>query len=167
MIFFGSVFTDEDTSSMPEPKTTFHGDVPLTDASFSVDAVKKKILNLKKCSAAGPDAITTRVLIECVDVVAAPLATLFNQCLQEGHVPADWKLANITPIFKKGSKSSVGNYRPLSLTSVICKIMESLIKDSAIDHLLKNEVLNPSKHGFLPGKSCLSNLLQYLDGLRY
>ena len=163
--FFGSVFTDEDTSSIPEAKPSYHGDAPLENIQFDVENVKKKIMNLKRCSAAGPDAITTRVLIECVDNVAAPLTTLFNKCLQEGHVPQDWKIANVTPIFKRGSKSSVGNYRPVSLTSVICKLMESLIKDSVITHLLQNSVLNSSQHGFLPGKSCLSNLLDYLNGL--
>jgi len=83
--------------------------------------------------------------------------------LESGVVPADWKDANVTPIFKKGSKSQVGNYRPVSLTSQIGKMFESVIRDAIVDHLDRNRLLNSSQHGFRKGGSCLSNLLEFLQ----
>ena len=85
--------------------------------------------------------------------------------MTEGYVPDDWRTANITPIFKKGSKSYVGNYRPVSLTSVICKLMESILKDAIMKHIIDNDILYRSQHGFLARRSCLTNLLEYINTL--
>jgi len=82
-----------------------------------------------------------------------------------GKVPDDWKRANVTPIFKKGSKADPGNYRPVSLTSVCCKMLESLIKDEMMSHLEKNNLITASQHGFFPGRSCTTNLLEFLEGV--
>jgi hypothetical protein len=62
----------------------------------------------------------------------------------------DWKVATVTAIYKKGTKSEPGNYRPVSLTSVACKLIEGIIKDKLMDHLLDNKLINDSQHGFLP-----------------
>ena len=85
--------------------------------------------------------------------------------MEEGIVPADWRTANITPIFKKGSKSAAGNYRPVSLTSILCKVMEAIVRDMIMEHLEKWKLILPSQHGFMPAKSCLTNLLEYLETL--
>ena len=82
--------------------------------------------------------------------------------MSEGSVPQKWKCANVTPIFKKGSKLNPGKYKPVSLTCIICKIMESVIKDSLVEHFRKNNLISNSQHGFMAKKSCLINLLQYL-----
>ena len=82
-----------------------------------------------------------------------------------GQVPSDWKLANVTPIFKKGSKSNPENYRPVSLTSVPCKLMESIIRDNVVDHLLLNQLIKSSQHGFMKHKSCTTNLLEFLENV--
>ena len=66
---------------------------------------------------------------------------------------------NIIPLFKKGSRNKSENYRPLSLTSVICKVFERLIKDYLVDFLVKNKLINPSQHGFLKARSCLTNIM--------
>ena len=79
------------------------------------------------------------------------------------QVPADWREANVTPIFKKGDKSDPGNYRPISLTSQVCKILESIIRESIVDHLNAQSLLLQSQHGFTKGKSCLTNLLSFLE----
>ncbi len=76
-----------------------------------------------------------------------------------GDVPADWKHVYITPIFKKDGKSDPGNYGPISLTSIPCK----LIKDGITKHLEVNSLINQSQHGFTKSKSCLTNFLEYLD----
>ena len=82
-----------------------------------------------------------------------------------GTVPPVWKSANITPIFKKGSKGSPGNYRPVSLTCVLCKVMESVLRDAIVEHLAKHHLIRNTQHGFTRGRSCLTNLLEYLEVL--
>ena len=77
----------------------------------------------------------------------------------------DWRDASITALFKKGNRSDPGNYRPVSLTSILCKIMESIIEDKIVEHLQKFKLLSESQHGFMKGKSCLTNLLEYLENV--
>jgi hypothetical protein len=91
------------------------------------------------------------------------LVLIYRQSLRCGEVPEDWKLANVTPIFKKGKRSDPGNYRPVSLTSVCCRILESVIRDSMMDHLVKNNLLSDSQHGFMPNRSCTTNLLEFFE----
>ena len=83
--------------------------------------------------------------------------------LKEGIVPFEWKEANIIPLLKKGSRNKSVNYRPVSLTSVICKLLETIIRDHMMDFLIKHKLINPSQHGFLKAKSCLTNLLCFLE----
>ena len=92
-----------------------------------------------------------------------PLSILYHKSMVEGVVPDDWRSANVTPIFKKGSETSPGNYRPVSLTSVPGKIMESVIKNTMMDHLTSHKLIRRSQHGFMPGKSCTTNLLEFLE----
>jgi len=66
-------------------------------------------------------------------LVSKPLTVIFQESYCSGIVPNDWKLADISPLFKKGSKSDPGNYRPVSLTSVVCKVMESIIRDTVVE----------------------------------
>ena len=87
---------------------------------------------------------------------------IFNKLLAEGAVPSIWKKANVCPIFKKGSKTDPGNYRPVSLTCVVDKVMESVLKDAIVKHLTENKLIRDSQHGFMSGRSCLTNLLEYL-----
>ncbi|KAK4832376.1 hypothetical protein QYF61_022231 [Mycteria americana] len=111
----------------------------------------------------GPDEIHLRVLKELADVLTKPLSIIYQQSWLTGEVPADWRLANVTPIFKKGWKEDPGNYRPVSLTSVPGKLMEQIIL-SAITRCVKdNQVIKPSQHGFRKGRSCLTNLISFYD----
>ena len=82
-----------------------------------------------------------------------------------GHLPSDWRDANVVPLFKKGSRDQPQNYRPVSLTSVVGKILESIVKDNVVQHLEKYKLLANSQHGFLSGRSCLTNLLEFLENL--
>ena len=123
---FGETFTRDDTAHIPEPERMELGSF-LTDCSISVSDVRKKIRGLRSEAAVGPDGVGPRVLKELQDGLAPALAHVFRQSMREGVVPADWKTAHVTPIFKKGAKSDPGNYRPVSLNSVCCKLMESII----------------------------------------
>ena len=95
-----------------------------------------------------------------MDEVSPVLAQIFSKSLEEGEVPADWRSANVTPIFKKGARTKQENYRPVSLTSIPCKIMESIVRDGLMAHLEENSLMNPCQHGFMSGKSCATNLHQ-------
>jgi hypothetical protein len=83
--------------------------------------------------------------------------------MDQAKVPEDWKTATVTPIYKKGQKSDPSNYRPVSLTSVPCKVMETIIKEKIMDHLQKESLIKPSQHGFWPGRSCATNLIIFMD----
>jgi hypothetical protein len=96
------------------------------------------------------------------DLVPA-LTIIFRKSVRDGAVPEDWKIANVVPIYKKGSKSSPGNYRPISLTSMACKILESIIRDAVTGHLSANNLIKGSQHGFFKNRSCSTNLLEFLE----
>ena len=104
-----------------------------------------------------------KLLKETVEQISTPLAHVFNMSLQEGIVPLQWKEANIIPLFKKGSRNKSVNYRPVSLTSVICKLLETIIRNHMMDFLVKLKLINPSQHGFLKARSCLTNLLCFFE----
>jgi ribonucleases P/MRP protein subunit RPP40 len=110
----------------------------------------------------GPDKIHPAILKNLSEQLAYPLTKLFQKSIVSNLVPSIWKLANVTPIFKKGKKSLMENYRPISLTSQLCRIFEKIIKFHILDHIIPNE-LQPSQHGFLQNKSCLTNLLLFLE----
>ena len=163
--YFSSVFTKEDISSLPvadakfqEAKSDYLGPLDVTP-----ELVAKKIKAMKDNKSPGVDGIPPKLLMETVEQISIPLARVFNLSLNEGVVPFEWKEANIIPLFKKGSRNKSENYRPVSLTSVICKLLERLIKDHMVDFLVKHKLLNSSQHGFLKARSCLTNMLCFLE----
>ena len=107
--WYCSVFTREDTGHVPEAVDVYEGNSPLEEIVINREKVEKKLKALKPKSAPGPDSISPAVLHSMADILSEPLASIFAKCQQEGVVPADWKLSNVTPIFKKGSKSVPGN----------------------------------------------------------
>ena len=163
--YFSSVFTREDASALPVPETKFEGRESdyLEQLIVTPKMVAKKMRDMKENKSPGVDGIPPKLLLEIVEQISIPLATVFNLSIEEGVVPLEWKEANIIPLFKKGSRSKSEIYRPVSLTSVVCKLLERLIKDHLVDFLVKNNLINPSQHGFLKARSCLTNILCFLE----
>ena len=160
--FFCSVFTKESLDNPPQfPERDFVE--ALMDIVITPEAVQKKLAGLKVNKSPGPDGHHPLVLKELATELSIPLAIVFQKSIVEGCVPQPWKDAHVTPLFKKGKKSSAGNYRPVSLTSIICKVMESLIRDHVIEHMTSNHLLSDYQHGFIHGRSCSTNLLAVLD----
>ena len=118
---------------------------------------------MKDNKSPGVDGIPPKLLKEIVEQISTPLAKLFNLSLEEGIVPSEWKEANITPLFKKGSRNKPENDRLVSLTSVVCKLLETLIRDHMVEFLVKHNLINTSQHGFLKARSCLTNLLCFFE----
>lgn len=160
--FFSSVFTKEEhTSKLPNfSKRT---DFVINSIIVTEGKVLKKLECLKVDKSQGPDGINPRILKECRNSMVKPLSIIFQKSVESGILPTAFKHANITPIFKSGSRSSPGNYRPVSITSVPCKILESIIRDEMLAHLNKYNLLSEHQHGFMRNKSCLTNLLETLE----
>ncbi|KFP92078.1 hypothetical protein N311_04749, partial [Apaloderma vittatum] len=105
------------------------------------DQVWEYLENLKVHKSMGPDEIHPQVLKELAAEVARPLAIEFERSWRSGEVPTDWKREKITPIFKKGTKDNLGNYRPVSLTSVPGKIMKQILLVAVLRHIKNNQVV--------------------------
>jgi hypothetical protein len=161
--FFSSVFTVEDLNTIPDIDPYYTGDHPLNDFKTTPDQVYKKLAKLKSDKAAGPDGMHPRVLKELAPVISTPLSIVFNKSLEAGQLPQIWKEATVTPLHKKGSKKTPGNYRPISLTSVVGKLLESLVRDQIVKHMTDNNLFTEDQHGFVPGRSCVTQLLVVLD----
>jgi Reverse transcriptase (RNA-dependent DNA polymerase) len=160
--YFSSVFTDEPDGPVPSADR-IQVEEELSSINVTEEKVEKKIRNLKPASAPGPDGIGSMLLKEMSQQLKKPLTAIFKKSVETGTIPEDWKTAHVTPIYKKGSKADPANYRPVSLTSVCCKMLESIIRDELMDHLSSNGLLEDSQHGFVPGRSCATNLIEFMD----
>ena len=160
---FSSVMVNEPDGELPDISDKELITPPLSSIHVTEEMVLKKLKNLDPSKSPGPDEIHPRVLKETATAIAPALTVLYNNILTSHDVPEDWRTAIITAIFKKGSKSDPGNYRPVSLTCIICKILESIIYDFIIEHLIKNNLLTKSQYGFISKRSATLQLLAVLQ----
>lgn len=162
---FNSVYVREDANRPSvDPDSVFQGP-KLQEILVTREDVQRKLKGLDSTKANGPDGVSPLVLKECSEVLCAPILDIFKSSLDSGSVPDDWRRANISPIHKKGSKMEPLNYRPVSLTSVISKVIESIIREKIVQHLNDNNLITDKQHGFRSKRSCLTNMLCYLDDL--
>jgi hypothetical protein len=125
--------------------------------------IVKVVTKLKGTSSPGPDGITSTFLKNILAYVANPLCKVFNKSITEGVLPKDWKVAYIIPLFKKGDPQLPSQYRPVSLTSIICKVLERIIRSQLLDFVSRNSIIPQCQHGFLPKRSTVTNLIECLD----
>ena len=123
--------------------------------TLTPDDVTNVLKTLDNNKAHGPDGIPARLLIETASQISPSLCELFNKSLRTGMVPFDWKLANVVPVYKKDDQEFVENYRPISLLSLISKVLERCVFNNIKDHIYSQ--INACQHGFVPGKKlCVS-----------
>jgi hypothetical protein len=143
------VFTTENTKDLPDPVTMFNG--PNSDKlnyfKFTEVEVSRSLKRLRADKSGGPDNVKRKLLLELYEEVSQPLCLIFNKSMEESVVPQDWRIANACPIYKHGSRSQAENYRPVSLTSQVCKVFETLVRDSIVKHLEDNQLMRDTQHG--------------------
>jgi len=160
--YFASIFNNEsgsisDHRSQAQP----HNDTATEDITLIEEEIIAVIKNLDDKKAQGPHNIPVRLLKETASEIAPSLRALFNKSLRVGAFPTECKLANVVPVHKLGEKSHVENYRPISLLSIISKVLERCVFNNIKNHVYDR--LNPSQHGFMPGKSCVTQLIEVLE----
>jgi hypothetical protein len=165
---FSSVFSCKQPLSLRQraSEVAGHQSTPVMAAfNISSSGVEKILLKLNPNKAAGPDAISPRVLKMTASVLAEPLAIIFQKSLDDGIIPSEWKKAFVTPIFKKGDKATPSNYRPVSLTCMACKIMEHIMVSHLMKHAKTNNILYDLQHGFREKRSCETQLIGFVDDI--
>ncbi|CAL4062773.1 unnamed protein product, partial [Meganyctiphanes norvegica] len=136
-------------------------DDDISDIKINEEEIQNAISAMDQNSTAGPDGITAKFLIKTRENISVPLAIIMRKSIDQGQIPDVLKLAYVTPIHKGGSKLKPENYRPVSLTSHIMKIFERVVKVQLIKHLKENNLINPGQHGFVPGRSTQTQLLDH------
>lgn len=161
--YFQSVFTMDLTE---KPLHANEGSfVQMPEIEIGHNGILSLLNNLKVEKAIGPDGIPNHVLKSCADIISCFLFIIFTRSLQNASLPHDWKHANVVPVHKSGARNTVENYRPISLTSVSCKIMEHIIYSNLISHLNVNSFFIPTQHGFRAGFSCDTQLTEFAHDL--
>ena len=143
---FQSVFTKLTDSIMPNMSNRT---IPKMD-KIVIDSkgVEKLLSNLKTSKSVGPDSIPNLVLKSCAKELSVGLSTIFQFSIDTGSLPTDWRDANISPVFKKGDRHLAENYRPVSLTSISCKLLQHILCSQILRHFDQYNVLTKLNHGF-------------------
>ena len=160
---FYSVFTKTGNKVLSKLSKQFKYELP--GLTITVPGVEKLLRKVNTSKAIGPDNISNVILKECASQLAPGLSEIFQNSIDSGKLPTDWTNANVSPVFKKGDVHLAENYRPVSLTSVTCKLLEHIICKHLLTHLEKNNILTNLNHGFRSGYSCETQLLVTLNDL--
>ena len=170
-----NILKNEFVKSFSKPKhadfeeKTFYDKISDENFLQEIEVTEEKIMEaikeMPKNTSSGPDSWPAELLKKCKSELAKPLQIICEKSLKQGEIPKELLKANITPIFKKGEKHKSVNYRPISLTSLISKIIERVIRKSIIDHLELNKLINKNQHGFRKRRSTLTQLLDHYDNI--
>ena len=160
---FRSVFSKQIKLNLPFLKKV--NKEPLPTLHITIPGVEKLLSKIKTSKAVGPDNISNVLLKNCAKQLAPCITSIFQHLVDSGNLPDDWVNANVTPVYKKGDVHLAENYRPVSLTSVTCKLLEHIICKHILDHLEYNDILTHLNHGFRSGYSCETQLLVTMEDL--
>ena len=131
----------------------------MQDIRIDQRGVHKLLKGLKPHKATGPDMVPARLLRDYAIEFSTIFTILFQTSLDSGKIPSDWRKASIVPIYKKGDKHKASNYRPVSLTSITCKLLEHIIHSNIMDHYDSLGILTDKQHGFRSRRSCETQLI--------
>lgn len=159
---FSSVFIAENNNAIPTLPNSSRNSNSIETITITKEKIQKAITTMKVDASAGPDGVHP-LLLKKIPGFLEPISDIMRYSLDTGDVPKEWKTAIVTPIYKKGDKLEPSNYRPISLTSIVCKIMEKIIVEQLTAFLIANSIIPKNQHGFLPGKSVSTNLLQCVN----
>ena len=161
--FFASIFTDEPPGNLeisPPPTASIDDNLELT-----TNDIREEPNRLDTSKSPGPDGIHPRVLFELRQFILKPLLIIFQTFWETSKLPEDWKSANISAISKKGKKSMADNYRPISLTSICCKLFEKFVRKHLMDHFNEKGLITNAQYGFRSGRSLNLQLLKVIDDI--
>lgn len=157
--YFSSVFTADDGVLQQLPARA-DSNLALSSVEFTPEKVFSALRSLRPTLSAGPDGIHNVFLKNCAAALCVPLCHIFDSSMKDNVLPKSWKRAYVTPVFKKGANCDPNNYRPISLTSTCCKLMEKIVNTEILNYLTLNNLLTLHQHGFLNKKSTITNLLE-------
>ena len=157
------MFTDEDTSNIPNIPAKQLETPPLSKFTVTEEDVRKALKNLRTDKSPGLDGMHPHPLKDLADVLAKPITIIFQRSLSSAQLPSIWLDAVVSPIFKKGSRCIAENYRPVSLLCILSKLLESIITPQIVNHVKVNHLACHQQHGFSKGKSTTTNLLEALN----
>ena len=152
--------SDLDDSNHPLPDEDFNVQNQLNHIIITEIDVMDQLAIINTNKAYGPDGVPPRLLKEAKNVISKPLSHLFNKSLQTHSFPKMWKMANVLPIFKKGDKNTLGNYRPISLLNSMSKIFEKIIFKYLYNHFKDNFLISIWQSGFQPSLSTVTQLIE-------
>ena len=155
----GGLPLDTDTDTLPDATTC------MPEIDISENGLLKLLKNLKPGKAAGPDGLKPLLLRELREEIAPIFKVIYDRSLVTGKLPADWMKANVMPVFKKGDKSLASNYRPISLTCILCKVLEHIIASNIAKHLDRQGLMYDLQHGFRERRSCETQLAMLIEDL--
>lgn len=159
---FSSHFTTEPRGNLPTASSDRVANSVGT-VTFTPDLLKSLLTKLNPSTAPGPDLIESRTMKLCCEGVALPLSMIMTASFRQHTLPKSWLSGVITPIYKKGNRLDASNYRPITLTSVVCKLMERVVKEDILRFAMENNLLPKDQHGFIPGRSVITNLLACMN----
>lgn len=161
--YFSSVFTNEPTLDDFDPPNLSLSDMP--PIIITSQGILKLIEKMKISSAPGHDGITAKILKGTKVFSSSILEIIFTQSITDSSLPTDWKINKVVPVYKSGSRSDPSNYRPISLTSIACKLLEHIIYSQIACHLGNHSFFFPNQHGFRPNLSCDTQLFEFVTEL--
>ena len=162
---FSSVFTHDGEAPLPYMGPSPYPSLP--DIEINIAVVTKLLKEINLYKATGPDCIPAKVLKEIAEELSPSLALIFSASLQQGKLPQDWKKALITPIFKKGDQTNPTNYRPVSLTSICCKLLQHIIHSNVMSHLNAHNIISDNQYGFCKRRSAELQLTRTVHDFAY
>ena len=161
--YFASVWTEEPPGELPVfmERNVSHS---MPEIIINEDVVLQKLKALNASKSPDSDGVHPFILKNLAEELVVPITAIYKVSLEEKKLPIRWKNSSITVIYKKGDKSLAGNYRPVSLTSILCKILETIIRENMMVHMLKNDLFTNKQYGFISGRSAALQLLKMMNG---